>query len=87
MLAKLYEKVNLRILIITDNIMKTVGIIGAGPAGLCAAKHVLEHKDKLKLIIWEKSNELGGTWNYTTDIGLDQYGLPIHSSMYQNLRY
>ena len=66
--------------------MKTVGIIGCGAAGLVAAKRVLE-TGELTPIVWEQSKDIGGTWAYTPDTGVDQHGLPIHSSMYKNLRY
>lgn len=47
--------------------MKTVIIIGAGPAGLTAAKEILKHKEEYKVIILEESYEIGGisrTINY-----------------------
>ncbi|XP_068215073.1 uncharacterized protein [Palaemon carinicauda] len=65
--------------------MKTVGIIGAGAAGLCGARHALAAAD-LTPIIWEQSSRVGGTWVYTQELGKDKYGLPIHSSMYKNLK-
>lgn len=32
------------------------------------------------------TDNIGGTWVYTDKTGKDEYGIPIHSSMYQNLR-
>ncbi|MCL4136105.1 UNVERIFIED_CONTAM: hypothetical protein GTU68_047673, partial [Idotea baltica] len=59
--------------------------IGAGAAGLCALKHILSKKGFVP-IIWEHSSEVGGTWIYTSNIGTDKHGFPIHSSMYNSLK-
>jgi endothelial cell adhesion protein len=64
--------------------MTVVGIIGAGAAGLCALRHVLK-TEGLTPVLWEKSTVLGCTWAYTDKCGKDEFGLPIHSSMYKNL--
>uniref|UniRef100_A0A6A7G035 Flavin-containing monooxygenase n=1 Tax=Hirondellea gigas TaxID=1518452 RepID=A0A6A7G035_9CRUS len=65
--------------------MQKVAIIGAGAAGLCALRHVL-NTPGLTPIIWEKSNVVGGTWVYSDQIDKDDYGLPVHSSMYKSLK-
>ncbi|KAK4295256.1 hypothetical protein Pmani_032170 [Petrolisthes manimaculis] len=65
--------------------MRVVGVIGAGAAGLCAARHALASTG-LSPVVWEKSSQVGGTWVYTPHTGKDQDGLPIHSSMYQSLK-
>ena len=62
-----------------------VGIIGAGAAGLVAAKQILA-TGFLEPIVWEQTSDIGGTWAYTSNTGQDQHGLPIHSSMYKNLK-
>ncbi|KAK4309372.1 hypothetical protein Pmani_018989 [Petrolisthes manimaculis] len=64
--------------------MSRVGVIGAGGAGLCAAKHLLAAG--LQPQVWEATSGLGGTWRHSTRTGTDLYGLPIFSSMYNNLR-
>lgn len=59
-------------------------VIGAGLAGLCAAKHA-----KLSghsVTIYEQRDEIGGQWFYTDATGLDENGLNVPSAMYQNLR-
>ncbi|KAJ8923996.1 hypothetical protein NQ315_006772 [Exocentrus adspersus] len=61
-----------------------IAIIGAGAAGLAALKHGLD--DGHDCIAYEKSGKVGGTWNYSDNVGRDEFGLPIHSSMYQGLR-
>lgn len=64
-------------------------IIGAGCAGLCALRHFTTRPDRFgPIVCFEKNDRLGGTWNYTEEVGVDQRtGLPIHSSMYRDLRY
>uniref|UniRef100_A0A8D9C0F0 Uncharacterized protein n=1 Tax=Cacopsylla melanoneura TaxID=428564 RepID=A0A8D9C0F0_9HEMI len=32
------------------------------------------------------ADNVGGTWVYTEQTGRDQYGLPVHSSMYKRLK-
>ncbi|XP_062563495.1 senecionine N-oxygenase-like [Armigeres subalbatus] len=59
-------------------------VIGAGTAGLAAAKRILE--TGAEVIVFEQTDQLGGTWNYTDSVGKDKYGLDIHTSMYQGLR-
>ncbi|KAH8403467.1 hypothetical protein KR222_001158, partial [Zaprionus bogoriensis] len=58
-------------------------IIGAGTAGLCSARRALEHN--VIPTIFELSNEVGGTWVYTKEVGVVN-GIDVHSSMYTNLR-
>ncbi|XP_057661541.1 dimethylaniline monooxygenase [N-oxide-forming] 4-like isoform X1 [Diorhabda carinulata] len=61
-----------------------IGIIGAGAAGLAALKHSLDEHHNCE--VFEQTGLIGGTWNYTDKTGSDEYGLPIHTSMYQGLR-
>ncbi|XP_071543296.1 uncharacterized protein [Panulirus ornatus] len=68
-----------------SSIMKVVGVIGGGAAGLCAARHILATSSMLP-VVWEQSSQIGGTWVYTPRLGEDEHGLPIHSSMYKNLK-
>ncbi|XP_062979723.1 uncharacterized protein LOC134397201 [Elgaria multicarinata webbii] len=64
-----------------------VAVIGAGAAGLCAARHLLASPDVFAPpVVFEASDRLGGTWVYTEESGEDAEGWPIHSSMYHNLR-
>nr|XP_056708276.1 uncharacterized protein LOC130479945 [Euleptes europaea] len=64
-----------------------VAVIGAGAAGLCAARHILTNPDAfLPPVVFEASDQLGGTWVYTEQTGEDAEGWPIHSSMYHDLR-
>lgn len=66
--------------------MKVVGVIGAGAAGLSAARHI-SATPGMTLVVWEKADRVGGTWVYTPQVGKDEYGLPVFSSMYKNLRW
>lgn len=60
-----------------------VGVIGAGPAGLCTIRHSIAFG--CEVIAFEQSDKIGGTWNYTDNTGKDERGLDVHSSMYQGL--
>lgn len=59
-------------------------VSGAGAAGLCAARHLSAHQ--LRLRVFEQTAGVGGTWVYSEEVGSDSRGLPVHSSMYTNLR-
>lgn len=63
----------------------SVGIIGAGPAGLISAKHAIA--SGYNVTIYEKSVDLGGTWLFTENVGKNKYGGNIHTAMYEGLRY
>ncbi|KAI1260024.1 hypothetical protein F5Y18DRAFT_420387 [Xylariaceae sp. FL1019] len=46
--------------------IKRIAIIGAGPSGVAAAKHLLAEGFKASQIdIFEQRDEVGGVWNYT----------------------
>ena len=75
--------------------MTRVAIIGAGPCGisqLCAfaaaksgAGGGAEKNEPPEIVCYEKQGDLGGLWNYTWRTGLDEYGEPVHCSMYRYL--
>ncbi|MGB3138965.1 MAG: NAD(P)/FAD-dependent oxidoreductase, partial [Nodosilinea sp.] len=66
-----------------------IAVIGAGPCGL-SQLHAFEQA-QLKgaeipeLVCFEKQADWGGLWNYTWRTGLDEYGEPVHGSMYRYL--
>lgn len=64
---------------------KRVVVIGAGASGICAAKHSIENGYHVD--VYEQTSNIGGLWVYTDNTGSDEHGLPIHTSMYQNLMY
>nr|XP_050860583.1 flavin-containing monooxygenase 2-like isoform X3 [Vespula vulgaris] len=61
-------------------------VIGAGAAGLAALRHFTSSTYKDEIVCYEKTEEIGGTWVYREETGLDRYNLPIHTSMYKSLR-
>uniref|UniRef100_A0A182NVD1 Flavin-containing monooxygenase n=1 Tax=Anopheles dirus TaxID=7168 RepID=A0A182NVD1_9DIPT len=60
-------------------------IIGAGPSGLCTAKHALAYDSSATVTVFEQSSNIGGLWAYTERTGKDPNGVDI-SCMYANLR-
>lgn len=65
-------------------VKKNIVIIGAGLSGLCVAKHAISAGHIVT--IYEQTTSVGGTWNYTDKVGKDEFGLDIHTSMYDGLR-
>ncbi|KAH0569046.1 flavin-containing monooxygenase FMO GS-OX3-like [Cotesia glomerata] len=65
---------------------KRVAIIGGGVAGLIVARHVSARTEDYSLMLFEQTDQVGGTWVYTDRTEVDKNGLPVHSSMYKNLR-
>lgn len=63
-----------------------VCVIGAGAAGLAAARHLTSQLNAFDVSVFEQASCIGGTWVYNENTGRDEHGLPIHSSMYRNLR-
>ncbi|XP_049952614.1 formin-like protein 3 [Schistocerca serialis cubense] len=61
-------------------LMQSVCIVGAGAAGLCAAR-LLSPTPHFKVVVFEQSAMLSGTWRYNDDPTVDP-----HSRMYCNLR-
>lgn len=63
--------------------MKKIGIIGAGPNGLCAIRHCI--KEGFEVIAFEQNDDIGGEWYYTGAVGENKYGIDTHSSLYDGL--
>ena len=72
------------ILYIMSKKMK-VCVVGAGGAGLCAARNLSRLSQLFQIDVFEQTESVGGTWVYTPETGT-RNGLPIHQSMYKNLR-
>ena len=66
--------------------LMNVAVIGAGAAGLCCARYLSRLPDLFNFSVFEQSKQVGGTWVYSDSTDTDEYGLPVHSSMYENLR-
>ncbi len=66
-----------------------VAVIGAGPCGLGQLRAFQQAKSKgaeiPEIVCFEKQSDWGGLWNYTWRSGLDEYGEPVHCSMYRYL--
>ena len=61
---------------------RKVAVIGAGAAGLVAAKRF--STAGWNVSVFEQTDTIGGTWVYTDEVGTQDE--PIHTSMYKNLR-
>ncbi len=68
---------------------KRVAVIGAGPSGLAQLRAFESAKKKgvdiPEIVCFEKQGDWGGLWNYTWRTGLDEFGEPVHCSMYRYL--
>ena len=53
-----------------------VAVIGAGISGIATAKCLLD--DEFKIIVFEKTDHIGGLWQYTHD----GYGVMSFTHMY-----
>lgn len=69
--------------------MTRVAVIGAGPSGLAQLRAFQSAAQKgaeiPEIVCYEKQSDWGGLWNYTWRTGLDEYGEPVHGSMYRYL--
>ena len=68
---------------------KRIAVIGAGPSGLAQLRAFQSAKNNgeaiPEIVCFEKQANWGGLWNYTWRTGLDEYGEPVHGSMYRYL--
>ncbi|KAI9006971.1 flavin-containing monooxygenase [Hyaloraphidium curvatum] len=66
-----------------------VAIVGAGPSGLAQLRAFQSAAAKgaeiPELACFEKQSDWGGLWNYTWRTGVDEFGEPVHGSMYRYL--
>ena len=66
-----------------------VAVIGAGPSGLAQLRAFKSAQDKgadiPEIVCYERQDDWGGIWNYTWRTGTDEYGEPVHCSMYRYL--
>jgi dimethylaniline monooxygenase (N-oxide forming) len=56
--------------------MRKVAVVGAGAAGLCAAKHLLGKG--MEVVVYELGSRIGGLWVYENDNGLSPAYLSLH---------
>lgn len=68
---------------------KRVAVIGAGPSGTAVLRAFQSAAAKgaqiPEVVCFEKQDDWGGLWNYTWRTGLDEFGEPVHCSMYRYL--
>jgi len=68
------------------NKKKKIAVIGAGPSGLAQLRAFQSAADKgediPEIVCFEKQQDWGGLWNYSWRTGVDEYGDPVHGSMY-----
>jgi len=68
---------------------KRIAVIGAGPSGLAQLRAfqsaARDGTEIPEIVCFEKQKNWGGLWNYTWRTGLDEYGEPVHGSMYRYL--
>ncbi|WP_330646902.1 NAD(P)/FAD-dependent oxidoreductase (plasmid) [Thioclava litoralis] len=68
---------------------KRVAVIGAGPSGLAQLRAFQSAAEKgapiPEVVCFEKQSNWGGLWNYSWRTGVDEYGEPVHGSMYRYL--
>lgn len=71
------------------NTRKKIAIIGAGPSGLAqlrAFQSAADNGEEIpEIVCFEKQDNWGGLWNYSWRTGVDEYGDPVHGSMYRYL--
>jgi trimethylamine monooxygenase len=69
--------------------MSRVVVIGAGPSGTAQLRAFQSAAQKgaeiPEIVCFEKQADWGGLWNYTWRTGLDEFGEPVHGSMYRYL--
>ncbi|KAF6152992.1 hypothetical protein GIB67_021597 [Kingdonia uniflora] len=73
----------------TKKTSRNIAVIGAGAAGLVAAREL--RREGHKVVIFERDFMLGGTWVFDPRVERDQLGLDpsrsvVHSSLYYSLR-
>ena len=68
---------------------KRVAVIGAGPSGTAVLRAFQSAAAKgaeiPEIVCYEKQDDWGGLWNYSWRTGTDEYGEPVHCSMYRYL--
>ena len=68
---------------------KRIAIIGAGPSGLAQLRAFQSAAQTgaaiPEIVCFEKQENWGGLWNYSWRTGLDEFGEPVHNSMYRYL--
>ncbi|XP_047234947.1 flavin-containing monooxygenase FMO GS-OX1 isoform X1 [Girardinichthys multiradiatus] len=70
-----------------NRMLQRVAVVGAGAAGLCAARHILSRPGNFAPpVVFELTGNVGRTWSYEERVGSYSNGRPVLSSMYRDLR-
>ncbi len=64
-----------------------VAVIGAGPSGVMALRHLLGKSGIRSVVAYERAGQAGGLWVYTDNTGTDSDGLPVHQAVFRGMRY
>ena len=68
---------------------KRIAVIGAGPSGLAQLRAFQSARSAgaeiPDIVCFEKQDDWGGLWNYSWRTGTDEFGEPVHCSMYRYL--
>ena len=82
-------KTNVILSLPAKDVPEKVCIIGAGPSGLSmlcwVSKLGREGRKVPEVICYEKQGNWGGQWNNSWRTGLDEFGEPVHGSMYRSV--
>ena len=64
---------------------KKVAILGAGIMGIAALRRLSED-EKFQMVCFERNYDVGGLWLYTDQTKKTDFGKPVTSAVYSNLR-
>ncbi|CAG9565400.1 unnamed protein product [Danaus chrysippus] len=59
-------------------------IIGAGYSGLATARYLQQYDQNFT--VFERTKNIGGTWRFDPNVGVDEVGVPVSTSQYKYLR-
>ncbi len=64
-----------------------VVVIGAGPSGVMALRHLQGKPGIRSVVAYERAGQAGGNWVYTDNTGIDSDGFPVHQVVFLGMRY
>ena len=70
----------------TKQCLNKVSIIGAGAAGLCAARLLQSVRPAPEIVVYEQTSTIGGVWVYSDEADTEDNGCVPWGRMYQNMR-
>ena len=63
-----------------------VVVIGAGPTGLCALRHLADKPELYEPMAFEKLDTVGGMWVYSDKTDFDENGHITNSNLYKTMK-